>query len=297
MKRKILVSVLLASMLTGSVYAKDNNLTKEENIKLVNTKAVKDAKNSAIKDKKESSKEAVESLVLARKVLFDLEKNDLKSASKDIEKALGKIELLLATGKTPKMVSVDGSIVVKEYVGRSEDVKKSVKSVKKLLDDGKVQEARVLLNTLQSQMDITVVNLPLESYPDALKLAAKYIDQNKPDQAKEIMSVALSTFYNITQIVPLPLVKATDLIAYVALHSKDDEKLRADELLEEAEDQLKVAEYLGYVSKGEVTYKRLHSKIQEIRKEIKGENKTKKLFDMLLDDIKEFKSKIFSSSK
>jgi hypothetical protein len=195
------------------------------------------------------------------------------------------------------MVSVDGSIVVKEYVGRSEDVKKSVKSVKKLLDDGKVQEARVLLNTLQSQMDITVVNLPLESYPDALKLAAKYIDQNKPDQAKEIMSVALSTFYNITQIVPLPLVKATDLIAYVALHSKDDEKLRADELLEEAEDQLKVAEYLGYVSKGEVTYKRLHSKIQEIRKEIKGENKTKKLFDMLLDDIKEFKSKIFSSSK
>jgi hypothetical protein len=89
MKRKILVSVLLASMLTGSVYAKDNNLTKEENIKLVNTKAVKDAKNSAIKDKKESSKEAVESLVLARKVLFDLEKNDLKSASKDIEKALG----------------------------------------------------------------------------------------------------------------------------------------------------------------------------------------------------------------
>jgi hypothetical protein len=297
MKRKILVSVLLASMLTGSVYAKDNNLTKEENIKLVNTKAVKDAKNSAVKDKKESSKEAVESLVLARKVLFDLEKNDLKSASKDIEKALGKIELLLATGKTPKMVSVDGSIVVKEYVERSEDVKKSVKSVKKLLDDGKVQEARVLLNTLQSQMDITVVNLPLESYPDALKLAAKYIDQNKPDQAKEIMSVALSTFYNITQIVPLPLVKATDLIAYVALHSKDDEKLRADELLEEAEDQLKVAEYLGYVSKGEVTYKRLHSKIQEIRKEIKGENKTKKLFDMLLDDIKEFKSKIFSSSK
>jgi hypothetical protein len=297
MKKKVLVSVLLASVLTGVVYAKNTNLTKQENIELVNTKAVKDAKNSAVKDKKESAKDAVESLVLAKKVLVDLEKNDLKLASKDIEKALGKIELLLATGKTPKMVSVDGSIVVKEYVGRSEDVKKSVKSVKKLLDDGKVQEARVLLNTLQSQMDITVVNLPLESYPDALKLAAKYIDQNKPEQAKEIMSVALSTFYNVTQIVPLPLVKATDLIAYVALHSKDDEKLRADELLEEAEDQLKVAELLGYVSKGEVTYKKLYSKIKDIRKEIKGENKTKKLFDMLLEDIKEFKSKIFSFSK
>jgi hypothetical protein len=294
MKKKVLVSAMLLSMLMGVTQANENNLTKQENIKLVNTKAVKDAKNSAIKEKKESSKEAMASLVLAKKVLIDLEKDDLKSASKDIEKALGKIELLLATGKSPKMVPIDGSIVVKEYIGKSEDVKKSVNIVKELLDDGKVQEARTLLNTLQSEMDITVVNLPLESYPDALKLAAKYIEQNKPKQAKDVMAVALSTFYNVTEIVPLPLVKAVDLITYVSAHNKEDKK-RADELLEAAKDQLKVAEYLGYVSKSEVTYKVLHSKIKDIRKEIKGKNRPEKLFDILLKDIKEFKSKIFSS--
>jgi len=64
---------------------------------------------------------------------------------------------------------------VKNFAGTAKDVERNIEIVKELLDKGKVQEAGELLITLQSEIDIIVVNLPLLSYPDALKLASKYI--------------------------------------------------------------------------------------------------------------------------
>jgi len=187
-------------------------------------------------------------------------------------------------------------IRVQEFVGSAKDVDLALKNVKSLLDDGKVQEARALMLPLVSEIDITVVSLPLVSYPDALKLAAKYIHDNKPDKAKEVLYIALSTFTEVTQVVPIPLLESTDLIAAASRVAKKD-KERAIKYLDGASDALDVAEKLGYVSKSETTYKVLHEEIKKVQKEIRGKNEAEKLFDELKAKLKEFKEKMFSEKK
>ena len=147
-----------------------------------------------------------------------------------------------------------------------------------------------------SEIDITVVSLPLASYPDALKLAAQYVHDNKLDKAKEVLYIALSTFTEVTEVVPIPLLESTDLIAAASRIAKED-KERALKYLDAASDALDVAEKLGYVSESTTTYKMLHEKIKEVQKEIRGKNKAEKLFDTLAEKLKEFKSKIISSKE
>jgi tetratricopeptide (TPR) repeat protein len=226
--------------------------------------------------------------------LIALSKKDIKSAQADIEKALGKLEVILSAKNSPKLLPIDSSVVMSEFVGTSKDVKKSVDAVKDLLDDNKIQTARLLLNTLQSEIDVTVVSLPLATYPDALKLAAKYLHEEKAEKAKSVLEVALSTFDKTTTVIPLPLLKATDLINVSASLSKNGKKKEALKYLNAAEDQLDTAEALGYVSHSDTTYKALHSAIKNVRKEIKGKNKAEKLFDELKTKLKDFKEKVFS---
>jgi ribonuclease HII len=187
-------------------------------------------------------------------------------------------------------------IRVQEFIGTADDVEKAVKTVKALLDDGKVQEARALMIPLVSEIDITTVSLPLASYPDALKLAAKYVHDNKPEKAKEVLYIALSTFSEVTQVVPIPLLESTDLIAAASRIAKEDKEL-AIKYLDGANEALNVAQKLGYVSKSETTYKMLHEKIEEVKKEIRGKNKAEKLFESLAQKLKEFKEKIVSEKK
>ncbi len=294
--KKIILSTLTASLLfTGGLYANEK-AAKDATVKEVNTIAVNNAKNDAKENQSKLVKEAIDSLKYAHEALVALEKKDSKEATSKLEKALGKLEVILSAKDAPQFLVIDNLVRVNEFVGTSKDVKFALKSVKKLLDEGKVQEARALLLPLKSEIDVTVVSLPLVSYPDALKLAAKYVHSNEIEKAKEVLGIALSTFTEVTQIIPIPLLKATDLIVAASEIAKEDKK-RAIMYMSAASDSLDVAEALGYVSKSETTYKVLHEKINEIKKEIEGENKAEKLFDGLKEKLKEFKEKIFSENK
>jgi len=90
-----------------------------------------------------------------------LNHNKPDEAKKSIELALGKLETILSTENAPKLLPVDNRMVVKNFAGSADDVEKMVNLVKELLDKGKVQEAGELLISLQSEIDIVVVNLPL----------------------------------------------------------------------------------------------------------------------------------------
>ncbi|MCK4442126.1 MAG: hypothetical protein KAU90_08955, partial [Sulfurovaceae bacterium] len=136
-------------------------------------------------------------------------------------------------------------------------------------------------------------SLPLVTYPDALKLASKYIHDNRLDKAHEVLATALSTFAKVTEIIPIPLLKATDLIQASSLIVKEDKK-RAILYLNGANESLKVADALGYVSKSTTTYKMMEEEIEAIKKEVTGPNKAEKLFETLKTSLKEFKDKIFS---
>jgi hypothetical protein len=294
--KKIILSTITASMLlTGAVYA-DTEVSNKVSVKEANVAASNSAKKDAKSGQAKLAKEALKSLELTVQALKDLEDNNSDAARKNIELALGKLEVILSAEDAPKLLPVDNQIKVYNFLGSAEDVTKAVKTVKALLSVNKIQEARELLSTLQSEMDVVVVNLPLATYPDALKLASKHILEEKTKEAKEILKLALSTFTEVHQIIPLPMIKVNYLVALASDVAKEDKEL-ALKYLKGASAELDKSETLGYISESSTTYNELHKLIEGVEKEIKGPNKAEKLFKNLSEKIKEFKEKIFSEKE
>jgi hypothetical protein len=157
-----------------------------------------------------------------------------------------------------------------------------------------------MIQALQSEIDTTLINLPLASYPNALKLAGKYIHEKKLGNAKEVLRMALDTFVQEVIVLPIPVLTANILLTHshhiAKLVDKKDKEL-ALKYLDEAKEQLEIAKQLGYLSESTVTYKVLQENIDDVKKEIGGENKPVKLFNSLKKNITEFKNKILSSEK
>jgi hypothetical protein len=292
--QKIIISTLLSSLLlTGSIMAKsDTELSSKEvnkNATEMATKKVNDTKVVLIK-------EALSSLEISAKALKNLEENKKDEAKKNIELALGKLEVILASKKVPKLLPIENRLIVKNFVGGAKEVDIALEEVKKLIESGKVQEAGELLISLQSELDISTISLPLATYPDALKLASKYLVEGKIEEAKDTLKLALSTFANVQTIIPIPLINTIELVAVASSKAKENKEL-ALKYLSSAHDELDKAEKLGYLSKSTTTYKELHLLIKNVEKEVNGPNKAEKLFNELGEKLKEFKSKIFSSDK
>jgi hypothetical protein len=283
--KRTLLSTLVASLLLTSFTVADSNTTLTS--KEVSANATKNATKKANNNKVELIKEALSSLELSAKALKELNKNKVDDAKKSIELALGKLESILAAKDTPKLLPIENRIVIKNFIGGANDVTAALKSVEELMDKGKIQEAGELLYSLQSEIDMTVISLPLATYPDALKLASKYIIEKNPEKAKEILTLALSTFSEVEQIIPIPLINTVDLVAIASDIAKEN-KEQALKHLALANDELNKAEKLGYVSKSTTTYKQLHKLIENVEKEVKGPNKAEKLFKELGEKLKEF---------
>ena len=285
---KILGSVLVASLLFTSGYATSSRTISQDAIQVAKKDATQSSRSHIVK-------EAVEAVVLTQKVLVDIAKKDKKEAIKNIEKAIGKLEVILAKKDAPLMLPIDTSISAYEFKADLSTIKKGIKTVKDLLDDGKVQEARRVLNTLQSEIDITTVSLPLASYPKALKLAASYLHEGKLQEAKDVLEMALNTLVETKVVIPIPLITAEALIHDAKKIAKKDKK-QALKHLELAQEELKKAQLLGYTSDSDITYKILDSAIRKVQKEIKGKNKAEKLFEDLLNKFKSFKDNATKSS-
>ncbi|NPA29029.1 MAG: YfdX family protein [Epsilonproteobacteria bacterium] len=285
--KKVLVSLAAAAWLCGTTLSAATSAQ-------VSAEAVKHAKHDAKDQQVKVVQEAVEAVMLTQKVLLDLDKKDTKAAKADLEKAIGKLEVVLAHKNAPALLPIDSVTTATEYVGDAKSVKKALDMVEDLLDSGKVQEARRLLNTLQSEIDVITVSLPLISYPQALKLAAKYLADNKVKEAQDVLEMALGTLVQNEIIIPLPILKAQALIDAASKIAKSD-KAQALKHLEAARAELKVAQALGYTSSSDTTYKMLDEAIEKIEKEVKGPNKAEKLFEDLMNKLKEFKAKALKS--
>ncbi len=292
--KKVLLSTLVSSLLLTNLALADSNktLTSKEVCDSATKVETTKAKNSQVK----LVQEALSSLELTHKALLNLDEKKSDEAKKNIELALGKLDSILALKESPKLLPIENQMVVKNFVGTADDVEKVLNTVKKLLSEGKVQEAGELLITLQSEIDVTVVSLPLVSYPDALKLANKYLLENKSEEAKKVLALALNSFAQEHYVVPIPLVNTVELVKVASTVAKENKDL-ALKYLTSAHEELKKAEKLGYISSSTTSYKALHKLIDGVEKEVKGPNKAEKLFKELGESLKEFKSKIFSDDK
>ncbi len=284
--KKLMVSAVAALMLlSGSAIASDAS-------KAASNQALSQAKIEAKKQQKEVKiiQEAVDAVALTHQVLVALDKKKEEEALKKLEKAIGKLEVVMAAPNAPALIPIDTSVEVVEFPGSVKDIEIALITVKALLKENKIQEARKLLDTLRSEIVIKTVNLPLASYPAALKLAAKFLHENRIDEAKNILNQALSTFVEVDIVTPIPLLKAQFLVEEAKRIAKKEKK-KALDYLKEAKSELKKAEYLGYTSESDTTYESLKEAIEKIEKEVKGKNSAEKLFDELIQKLKEFKEK------
>ena len=281
--KKILTSFVAIGVLATNSFA-------------IDAKTAKINKNAVIKAEKKAQQnnqlvnEAINAIRNTQDALIYLNGKDKKNAINSLKKAIGDLAVVLNSPNPPYLLPVDINFEAYQFQGNIKTVASLVKKAKKLVEKNNLPEAREVLNTLRDEIVVKTINLPLATYPAALKLAIKYINENKLKEAKEVLAMALSTLVEIKTIIPIPLVKAQNLIVEASKIVKKDPK-EALKYLDEAKHQLKLGEVLGYTSKSSTTYKMLKDQINKIEKEIKAKHNTDNLFERLIEKIKEFKQK------
>lgn len=218
--------------------------------------------------RKEIVEEAVLSLRETQDALKNLDGGKNKEALASLERATGKLEIVLARDPKVALIPVDVKAVTSDVYGSVDAIRNARQEAEKLLREGRLQEARRILQNFGSETVISTANLPVATYPSALKKAAKLIDENKTSEAKEILQTALNTLVVTDLVVPLPVLRAqvslqkADDITKMKTRSPEKNK-QLTELLNAADQEIKVAEALGYGKKED--FNSFHKQIESIR--------------------------------
>jgi len=286
--KKILTSIVAAGLLATNSFAADataNNINKNAVIK---------AEQNA-QSQNQLVKEAINAIRYTQDALIYINSNKLAKAKESIKKAIGDLSDVLNRPNAPYLLPIDINIEAYEFKGDINTVSKTISEAKLLIIENKLPQAREILNTLRDEIIIKTTNLPLATYPAALNLALKYINEGKVKEAKDVLVMALSTLVEVDTIIPIPLIRAQALVQEASKIVKTN-RVEAIKVLEEAKYQLKLAEILGYTSKSSTTYKELKNDIEKIEKEIKAHHKTASLFERLIEKLKEFKEKAITQT-
>jgi YfdX protein len=155
--------------------------------------------------------------------------------------------------------------------------------------------ARVLLAGLISEIRIRIYNIPLATYPIALRDAAKLLDEKKTDEAKAVVQLALNTLAIVDHVEPLPIVTAQAAIEE-AQTQRDKDKEAAKKQLAVAKQELDRAKELGYAG-NDPEYSALASGISDIEKQLNGGQDSTSAFARLKDRVASFFKRVTSSEK
>ena len=212
------------------------------------------AQNQTEEKRKTLLADATSAIQETQTALKQLDDGKKKEALAALERATGKLDIILARDPTLTLAPAGVNVITVDLQGGIEAVKALRKEIEDLMDAGRLQEARRLLGSLASETVVSVSNIPLATYPTAIKDAAKLIDQNKLDDAKGVLQAALNTQVVTETIIPLPVVNAqTSLKEAEVLAEKKDRTTEANNRLKASLDnarrQLERAKALGYGKK------------------------------------------------
>ncbi len=234
--------------------------------------------------------EAMVAIQETQHALEALDKGKKDEALKSMETVLGKLELLLERNPDLALVPIDAHSQVVNLIGDLKQIETLRKKVKELIDKGYLQDARRLLDNMVSEIRVTTSYIPLKTYPEAIKLAARLVDQNKIKKAKVVLANALSAIVIKEISIPIPVINAQAMID-LAADSVSTHPKKALELLKEAQYQIQVAEALGYGNRDK-EFKNILDDIEAIKNKIKHKEETGGLFDSLKDRLEKFKERI-----
>lgn len=294
MKKKTLMSTVLLGLLMVAPFTQAVNTTTDKGESVLTTeqqassdKAVKSAEQeqkALLEEVNEGVLEGYQKVLKATRLLVQDGKE--KEAIALLQEATGKFDIALTANPSLDLVPIDGDVSVSALITTPELIKKETKLAVDLLEDHKIQAARALLEPLKDEMVISTAYLPMGTYPDAIKLATKYLIDGKKEDAVTTLATALSTIVVKKSIIPLTIIRIESFLKEAADLDKEKSKDQALALLEASEQQLEIATLLGYTDKNSALYEDIKDQIKELKKEIKGGNVVERLYKKAKESIK-----------
>jgi hypothetical protein len=240
--------------------------------------------------------EALSTVQETRNAVQFLDHNQPEQAKSALERALGKSDLLLMNYPNASLVPISVNVHVMDTSAEDATLKKTSNEAKSLIQQGRLQEARLLLREIASEIDITTANLPVATYPKAIRTASQLINQGKNDEAKVQLLTALQSLVIVESAIPLPVIRAQALIDEVGRQASEDklDKAQADHLLSEADQQLTLAEKLGYGNRKK-DFADIHRSLKETKKIVSRNQESKGIIDKVRSSLQALKDQISKS--
>lgn len=209
------------------------------------------AEDEAAKRRKKLVEDAVEALDETQKALSALDKGDTEAALEALAIANGKLDLVVLRNPRLALAPVDNRVVTYDLFATVESIDAAKKRALKYMKEGRLQEARSLIENLRSEVVIEVVNVPLATYPAAIRAIAPLLDEGKVEEAKTALQRALNTLVVVEHSHALPVIRAKHMLTRAeglaeTTERSDEEADELTSLIEGARRQLELAEALGY---------------------------------------------------
>jgi hypothetical protein len=233
--------------------------------------------------------DAIAAVGLTAEAIKSIAENKKDDALASIERATGKINILIARNPASALIPVSVEVIVIDTA--PVDPKEIDQIVQRAADATKHRElplARILLASLVSELRISTTSLPLATYPGALQQAAQLLDQGKNQDAGKVLLTAINTLVMVDHVIPLPLLLAQAAID--AANSQRQNKDVASTLLKTARNEATRSRLLGYLS-SDSEYKGLDDEISSLESAINGKSDTSSMFSHLRDRISAFLKK------
>ena len=231
--------------------------------------------------------DAMAAISETQKAIDAITSNKSDQALAAIERATGKINVILARNPATAIIPVSVNVDI---------IDAAPHDVKLIKDRGQhastavaakdYPAARVLLAALTSEIRVRTYNLPLATYPEALKAAARLLDQKKEQDASDVLLTALNTLLVVDRVTPLPLMIAREAINSAKAQSQNDKQV-AQTLVQTAKNEVERAKELGYAPQAS-EYEDLRADISNLEKQLKGNSDAGSLFAKLEDKLSAF---------
>ncbi len=249
---------------------------------------------------KQLVKEAVDAGVATQTALKALANNQPKEALAALQVASGYLHLLLAREPALDLVPIDIKVQVLEGPTDLKVIKSLKNQLAALINDEKFQDARPILDNLVDEIRVTVASLPLGVYLATIDQVAPLIEAGNLSEAKRELIKALDTVVYEQDITPLSIFRAEDKLnqAFQIEHkedlSKQENKDKISRLVMETNQDINVAEALGYGTKKD--FEPLYKEMDTLKKLI-GTAGFEGEWQKIKNAVSTFKNKIIHPNK
>ncbi|MGC3975629.1 MAG: YfdX family protein [Nitrospira sp.] len=293
----LMTSAFASVCSSASEKSLDNPQSKSVPNKPITGAAKGQAEQETSQQRKKILEEAVSAIQETKKALKALDDKKPDEALKALERATGKLNILLARDSQMALAPIDVAVVSRDVYATMDQIKAVRKQAEDYLENGELQKARLLIRELGSEIVISVTSLPLQTYPAAIAAVTPLIDKGKNEEAKEALQAALNTLVVSDHIMSLPLIRSEEKLAKAEELAQKDARSDEDnksltKLLEEAREQLQLSEVLGYGTKKD--YKKFYVEIEQIEDKTKTGKSAKGIFAPLKEYLSDLKRSLFS---